>query len=116
MAEVMAAVPQNYEYYRGEDFSFTTNVSPVVDITGWALTFTLRKNYDTLPILITKTVGFGITLTTPIDGEYKVALASADTAALPTGTYLYDIQRTDAGFKTVVQIGSITLLPPVKNI
>lgn len=100
--------------YAGEDGTIACKMSPVVNITGWALKFTVRKTLNVLPILITKVIGAGqIVITNGPNGEFEITLASVDTASATPGDYFFDIQRTDAGFKSELGIGVLTLLQPV---
>jgi hypothetical protein len=76
-----------------------------VNITGWTITFTLkRKSTDTAALLtVTGAVVSGSA------GTYTISLTHAQTAALYAGTYTYDIQRTDAGSEAVISIGTFTV-------
>ena len=57
------ATINNISFYRGEDIALVFTMSPVTNITGWTITFSLRNNpNDADPALITVTA----TLTTPI--------------------------------------------------
>src|SRR6185295_19810429 len=91
------AATANMSYYRGEDVDITVTMSPVEDITGWSITFTVRKTFNVLPILIQKSVGSGITITDGPNGVFVIHVDSADTANLDVGAYHFDIQRTDVG-------------------
>lgn len=108
----MASVA-NISFYKGEDVTLTVTMSPVTNITGWTLQFTLRKQYGDTTALITKTTGAGITITDAANGVFQVTLASADTVNQELRPYVYDIQRTNAGNRTVLTIGNLTLLPEV---
>src|SRR5262249_27360661 len=100
-------------FYKGEDVTLTVTMTPATNITGWSLQFTLRKQYGDSTALITKTTGAGITITDATNGVFKVTLPSADTQALDLRAYVFDIQRTDAGNRTVLTIGNTTVLPEV---
>lgn len=103
----------NISFYKGEDVTLTVTMTPATSISGWTLQFTLRKQYGDTVALITKTIGSGITVTDAGNGVFKIALASADSSALDLRAYVYDIQRTDVGNRTVLTIGNVTLLPEV---
>jgi hypothetical protein len=107
------ATVANFSFYKGEDVTITDTASPVTNITGWSLQFTVRKQYGDATALITKTVGAGITITDATNGVFKVAIANGDTANLAPGAYVYDIQRIDAGFRTVLSTGTMNILPEV---
>jgi hypothetical protein len=108
----MAAIA-NISFYKGEDVTLTVTMSPATTITGWTLQFTLRKQFGDATALVTKTIGSGITVTDATNGVFTVSLASADTSGLDLRAYVYDIQRTDSGNRTVLTIGNVTLLPEV---
>src|ERR1700684_4211335 len=104
----------NIAFYRGEDVLLTVTMSPVTAILGWNLQFSLREHYgDPGSPLIVKTNGAGITLIDTTNGIFTVPLAQADTLPLAFGAYVYDIQRTDSGSRTVLVAGNVNLLPEV---
>lgn len=108
-----AAVQANFSFYKGEDVVITDSMSPAAAISGWALQFTLRKNYGDPAPLLTKTIGAGIAVTDPTNGVFTIAVADADTVNLLPGAYVYDVERTDAGNRTVLTIGVLNILPEV---
>ena len=111
------ATTASFSFYAGEDVAVAVTMNPVVDITGWALKFTMRAQLNILPILVTKTTGGGgIVITSGPSGTFQVNILKDDTASALPGQYLFDIQRTDSGFAQVLTIGTITLLQPVANI
>jgi len=107
------------EFFRGEDKVLSVTVDdgatpPVAkNITGWTLAFTLRQSAGDATALVTKTVGAGITITTPLSGIFQVSLEDIDTIALAPGKYAYDCKRMDAGAEAVLVYGTLTLLPEV---
>jgi len=103
----------NISFYKGEDVTLTVTMSPITNITGWTIQFTVRKAYGDATALITKTTGAGIAITNATNGVFTVTIASADTSGLEQRAYVYDISRTDAGNRTVLTIGNLTLLPKV---
>ncbi len=107
------AVHANFSFYKGEDVVITDTMDPTTAISGWSLQFTLRKNYGDPSPLLTKTIGSGITVTDATNGVFTIALADADTVNLAPGAYVYDIERTNAGNRTVLTIGVLNILPEV---
>lgn len=91
--------------FSGEDrsiqFTVKDSAGAAVDVTGWAISFVAGN--------VTKTVGSGVTLTTPAAGVVTVALGATDTTALLGGNN-YKLRRTDTGYNTVLAYGSITVL------
>lgn len=111
------SIVQNISVYRGEDIVLEHLMQPVVDITGWALIFTVRKELDELPIVIQKTTGGGgIVIVDGPAGRDDITLLSADTAELDVGDYLFDIQRDDVGAHRELTTGTFTIVHPVRNI
>ena len=107
------ATKADIAFYKGEDVTLTVSMSPVTNITGWTITFSLKKQYGDASALVSKTIGSGITVTDAVNGDFKVAVDSADSASLDNRAYVYDILRTNSGNKTVLTIGNLTLLPEV---
>jgi hypothetical protein len=108
------ATQANIEFYKGEDVVLTVSMSPTTNISGWTLAFTLKKLYtDNTPVFTKTTGGGGITITDSVNGVFTITIASADTSGLDLRAYAFDIQRTNAGNRTVLTIGNLTLLPEV---
>jgi hypothetical protein len=112
------AIITDISWYRGEDVVLTDSIKDAggaaVNITGWSLQFTLKKAYgDAAAVLTKSTAGGGITITNGPGGVLQVTIASADTASLEVRTYVYDIQRIDAGSRAVLSIGNATIKPEV---
>lgn len=78
------------------------------NITGWAVTYNLRTS-KTASATISKTVGSGITLTTPASGILTVTLSASDTSALTERTYVQGLKRTDSGSETVLAEGQVVV-------
>jgi hypothetical protein len=93
-------------FFRGTNYTIRFAVKDATgapqDISGWSLSYTLRKRVKDTTALITKTVGSGVTITDALAGEGQVAFAPADTASLKAGFYTHQLDRTDAG-----QAGSV---------
>jgi hypothetical protein len=103
----------NISFYKGEDVTLTVTMSPATNITGWTLAFTVKQKYGDAIAVVSKSTSSGITITDAVNGVFTVTIASADTNLLDQQGYVYDIQRTNAGNRTVLAIGNLTLLPEV---
>ncbi len=106
---------QTLRLIRAQDLTLRAGMSPPRDITGWAVTFTVKDALGGAAVLA-KTVGGGLTLADPGRGILTVALAKADTSALlvssalPAGKgYVWDIKRTDPGHNIVLARGQLIL-------
>jgi hypothetical protein len=107
------AEPQTIGWYVGAAGSLVITMSPVVNITGWAIDWNLRAYHGASTALATKTTGAGtITLTTPASGIFTVALITGDTSALTEGLYSWDSRRTDSGAQDVLAYGTFHLRVP----
>lgn len=98
------SITSHLSFFRGEDVTLDFQMTPPADITGWAITF---KAADAIggTVQVTKSASI---LDGP-RGRFRVALASADTAALAVGRYVWDARRTDAGFKSTLADGTLDL-------
>jgi hypothetical protein len=102
---------QNDRFKRGQAILLTfTADSTITSVTGWALKFALADRLGTT-VLITKTVGSGITITSSTTVE--VILDEADTDGIPAGLYFWDLQRTDPGEETNLANGTFYFDPDV---
>ncbi len=78
-----------------------------VDITGAAVRMTVKRNLSDadLSALITRTVGDGVTLTTPEAGIADVTITATQTATLTPAKYYWDVQVTLSGTVSTVAEG-----------
>lgn len=107
------------KFHRGEDVLLTVTMVPLTDITGWTISFTMRHAYDINPVLIEKTGAPDIIILNGPLGIFTVKVRSDETANAaanppddiedPDGIYVFDIQRVDAGARSVLDEGTITL-------
>ncbi len=98
-------------------------VKPALDVSGFAMTWILRKSDTAADALLTKaTGGQGITVTGTFDADPSVntqrvvvALADTDTAdntgavLIKPGKYRYSLKRTDADSETILAFGNFVL-------
>lgn len=90
--------------YRGEAVELTFTMSPVEDIGGWTILFTIRVA-GSPDIQVSAVVsGDGST------GIFTVDLSAAVTGTLTAGTYEYDAWRTDTDSERVLAVGSFVVL------
>jgi hypothetical protein len=79
------------------------------NIAGWTMDFKLSATLSGDRIF-TKTVGAGISLTSPSGGIADVQSDAADTLGLTPGTFYYVLRRTNAGFHWELAFGTAVLL------
>lgn len=112
-------ITQEMAWYRGEAYSITDTVrntaGTAVAITGWALAFTVRSDFDSDTVLLSKTTGSGITITSGSGGVMTITITAANTLALAAGEYVYDVQRTDSGSEALLTIGTLRVKPAVRQ-
>lgn len=90
-----------------------------IDISGWSLSWMLKKKLSLADsaATVTKTNGSGIT----ISGTYNVSttlntqratvtVADTDTDSATAGVYYYELKRMDAGVETVLSYGEFELV------
>ena len=89
---------QDFTIWSGDDKVITVTVydndDVIVDITAATITWQLSQNVNSAA-LITKTVGSGIALSDPTNGQFTVTLDPADTASL-SGRYYHEAEITDS--------------------
>lgn len=85
---------------QGIDWIFTTTWQDPsgnpIDTTGYSVKLQIRNQVDN-SLILTLTVGSGITLTTPASGITTYQVTGTQTAAIPVGTYYYGIKATSGG-------------------
>jgi hypothetical protein len=76
----------------------------VANITGWTLQWKLEVAQGGA----TSVTKAGVVTDGP-NGIATVTLLTADTSALPGGTYFHHLDRTDSGFESVLSAGTFVL-------
>jgi hypothetical protein len=96
--------------YRGEDVLWIFTMTPVTDITGWAISARVKQTpSDPTPLLT-----INASLTSPAAGVFTVSLPAASTTSLSAGTYAYDVWRTDGGSAAALALGTLTVKGTVR--
>ena len=98
--------------------SFTTTLDLAADdgtpvnLTGCTFIAQIRKSYYSASVTET----FSINVSNPISGNLAISLASANTANIRPGRYLYDIKMTDTNQKVIRLVeGIVTIMPQVSR-
>lgn len=109
-------ITKDDDWFTGEDKSlvftiYQSNETTAQDITGWALSYRLKRSPADADgdAVLTKTTGSGIALTTPLSGICTVTIEDTDTDSLDPRTYFHELKRTNAGNETVLTTGSVLL-------
>lgn len=106
----MAIIDQEISMFHGEARGLDFTMTPVEDITGWTIAFTVTRALQTADKLIGPVVA---TVVSGPDGTFTVDLASADTQLIPD-TYGYDVWRTDPGGERLLAIGDFIITGQVR--
>jgi hypothetical protein len=90
-----------------------------IDITGWALSWMLKRrasDLDVAAVLTKTTSGGGITVTglfneSPAANAQRarVSISDEDTGTLAPNVYISELKRLDAGFETILASGLLEL-------
>ncbi|MDD4721984.1 MAG: hypothetical protein PHR07_04505 [Acidaminococcaceae bacterium] len=112
----MASTKQNFELWQGEVKTITVTVlkqdGTAKDLTAAsAIVWEMSTSVAALAPSITKSVGSGITVSTPAtSGVFVIVLAHTDTHTMDPGVYHHEARVTDsAGVEEVVTIGEVTI-------
>lgn len=92
------------EIYLGEDAVLTFTMSPVENITGWTIGFTVEGSAPE------KIIEKNAVVTDGPGGVFTVTLAAVDSESLAPGSYQYDVWRMDTGSRRVLALGSFRIL------
>ena len=99
------ATTQEIGITRGESKALRFNMRPVVDITGWVLSFTIVKKLDS-PTKVTQQTG--VIVSGP-SGIFDILLPRSVTLLIDAGTYYFDVWRTNAGEENPVADGKFVV-------
>lgn len=111
------AIYANIFIDQGSTFSSIVTVNGsdglVFDLTGYTARGQIRKAYAS-----TTYTALTVTINNPEDGEIVLALTAAQTAALSSGRYVYDIEivETSSGAVTRVIEGQVEINPRVTRV
>lgn len=110
---VKKLIPAQLEMHSGNDKVIVVTVldqdSATIDITGITADFSVSNDRASAP-LFTQTVGSGIVLSDPSNGELTVTIEDTDSEPL-VGNYYFELTITDvAGRVSTVLHGSLNVL------
>jgi hypothetical protein len=100
------SITSNLSWFRGEDITIDFTMTPVVDVTGWTISFTLK---DTLGGNTQTGFPIAATIVDGSRGRFRVAIPSSATSSVAVGRYVWDVRRTDAGNRTTLADGYLDL-------
>jgi hypothetical protein len=95
------AVTETISVYRGEQVTLTFQMTPVENVTGWTIHFTVAKKANAA----SKLIGPLLATTSGLaSGQFRVQLTEEVLDKTP-GTYFFDAWRTDEGQEQVLALG-----------
>jgi len=108
------AIEQTLDFFSGNDvllnYTVTNQDGTAKDLTAASAVVFIIGVKAGKPALVTKTLGAGIAITTPLQGKFTVTLVPADTEAIKGGGYYHEARVTDAaGKKVTVTYGTLNL-------
>jgi hypothetical protein len=103
------ATVNNISIYKGEAVQLNFTMSPVTDISSWTIALTIRVNASDTGFVYQDATAIH---DSDVAGTFHFLLAHAATN-IASGTYAYDVQRTDAGSEAVLSIGILTIAQEV---
>lgn len=113
----MAVTAQQITWFVGETIEIDFTPLVTTNITGWSITFTIKrqKTDDNSQALLTQTIGSGLTVVSLTAGTFKSTITHAQTVAIGVGPFVFDVQRTDSGSEAELAIGTGYAYQPVRN-
>lgn len=78
------------DIYQGDTFTLSLDFD--IDLTGHTWLCQIRKSHDATAVVQAVTV----TTVDAVNGLIRLSIANTDTATLAPGSYLWDLQSTDA--------------------
>lgn len=91
--------------YTGEDVQLDFTMSPVENINGWTLVFTVKVNEMDAPAILSVP---GVVTSGPA-GTFTVSLSAANTTLLPPNQYVWDVWRIDSGSEVPLALGKLNV-------
>lgn len=95
------------ELFRGEDRVLVFQMNPVEDVTGWTLQIDIN-----LPTPISKAAA----VSNGAAGTMAATLVDTETDSQASGTYQYELWRTDAGLERVLAQGPFHLKDVIRTV
>lgn len=90
----------NFSIYQGDTFStapaWKINNS-YVNVTGYTADMQVRQDVDSASIIVELSTSNGRIVAGTTDGKFTLTLTAAETATLPPGNYVYDLEVTSPG-------------------
>ena len=107
----------NFSLYQGDTFS-TAPAWKIngnyVNVTGYSADMQVRQDVDSASIIVELSTANGRIVAGTTDGKFTLTLTAAQTAALPPGNYVYDLEVTSpGGIVTKILTGGFAVIAEV---
>jgi hypothetical protein len=104
-------IDQGADFQTGITLYADNGITPL-NLTGYSFTSQLRKSYAS-----STATTFTCTIPLPTTGQVVLSLSAAQTGALKSGRYLYDIEMVDtSNFRTRPVEGVIIVSPQITQV
>lgn len=115
----MAAGSHNFKIEQGADFNNTITYEDAsgngINLSGATVTLKAKDNRSDTNFVINLSVGNGITLSNPSQGEFTIAIPGATTATYDWNRAFYDLDITLSGVVTRLLQGQIQVIKSVSG-
>lgn len=107
----------NIRLYQGDTWAIAPKWkigSTYVDVTGYSAKMQVRQAVTSSTVITELSTANGRITVVPSRGQFAITLPAADTAVLPAGNYIYDLEATSAtGAETTLLQGGFTVVAQV---
>ena len=115
----MAAGSHNFKVEQGADFNNTITYEDAsgnkINISGAAITLKAKDNRSDTDFVINLSVGNGITLSNPSQGQFTIAIPAATTATYNWNRAFYDLDITISNVVTRLLQGQVQVIKSVSG-
>jgi len=115
----MAAGSHNFKIEQGATFNNTITYEDAsgnkINLSGAAITLKAKDNRSDTNFVLNLSVGNGITLSNPSQGEFSISIPAATTANYDWNRAFYDLDITLSGVVTRLLQGQIQIVKSVSG-
>ena len=113
----MSAGTYNFTLDQGSTFNleiiYKDSAGVVIDLTNYTAAMQIRSSFDSSATLLNlNTTNGGIVITGP-QGKIELTASATATAALPSGSWVYDLEITSGSVVTRIIQGQVIVSPEV---
>lgn len=96
-------------FFVGDDWPIIPfQMSPVVNITGWTIQFSLYPASFSTSAIFTRSTPSEVTITSGTGGSFEVeSIPALITGSLKQLVYTYRVHRVDSGYRREIAFGSL---------